>query len=116
MSLNILDFLDSLSSASLEKRNDGKDGLVGENDEEGSEDTSGDTKEDWIKNDGNALKNAVALAVVMYAASVLSGAVPGVFSVVSWASVVHHVWVWTAVWMTMSDTNSLDITTVTSSL
>lgn len=63
MCLNILNILDSLSSASLEKSSDTEDSLVSENSKERSEDTSGNTKEDWVQDDGDSLQNAVMTTV-----------------------------------------------------
>lgn len=87
MCLNILGILSFLSFASLEESSDSEDTLVGENDKERSEDTSGNTKEDWVQDDGDSLQNAVFTAVTEVVwATMVSLAEMRALSVMTWTA------------------------------
>jgi len=99
--LNILSILDSLSSASLD-----------ENKKKTIDETGGDTKEESPQDDG---KNAVTTTVTEVVWTAMVSLAMWALSVMTWTTVVLHIWVRTAMWATM-DTNSLGVTTVASSL
>jgi len=104
VSLDILvDSLETLSLAALEEADDSKDGLVSEDAEKRGKDTSGDTKEDWVKDDSDGSENTMRTNKTV---TLTDWSSPTVMSV--WATMTHHLWVRTAM-LTRSSTTAASL-------